>query len=123
MASACDPADESSETAVSNQAEAWFGSFGPAEGIVSLELGEDFRYECLYLNGMSLDGCGDVEGSGTSTGTWECTGGRVQFTPLRETEALALSFRGAEAILQSDGMILTAEGKEIPLPKVQKAWR
>ncbi len=93
------------------------GSYGPWTPIASLELQATGEYECLVLAWVTADGCGTVEGNGTSCGSWRLSGGEIQFLPIAEARDLVLTFTGATAVPTKEGLLLTLEGQDYPLPR------
>ena len=83
------------------------GNYGDSGSIGYLTLGADGTYECMVLNGMTVDGCGTVEGSGLSIGSWDFEGGSVSFVPVHEPDDLVVKLAGASAVPSGNGLVLT----------------
>jgi len=97
------------------------GTYGPAEGIASLELGTDGSFECLVLVGMTADGCGTFEGAGVSEGRWTLRGETIAFEPRDEPD-LKVSLVGATAVVAGEGILLTTGAKQIALERQPESF-
>jgi hypothetical protein len=95
-----------------------YGSSGPI-GYLTLE--PDGEYECLVLNGVTVDGCGTFVGSGLSKGTWAIGGEAVSFTPTAEPPDLVLELATASATPSDGGLLLVVKGDEHQLAR-EPAW-
>jgi len=93
------------------------GTYGAWGHIGYLELDPNGGYECWIFNGISSDGCADVQGAGVSSGTWALRDGVILFTPAHESRGVVLSLIGASAVPTEQGLLVTAQGQQHVLPR------
>ena len=95
------------------------GNYGWNGLLEELSLERDGSYSLWVSNGVTEEGCGNIEGSGVSRGYWSLEHETIQFTPEFESPGLAVPLQGACAEGLGNGLVLCFGGEEYYLPPLE----